>query len=107
MRNPDLLCWTDDEAEMKLFAVLVTVCALASPALAQNCRGTPDIDGRLACQDNYAPAEKSTLPRSSPMSAPAPAKTSAGKPDPNAYIDEISAEDARMQAQLKNICRGC
>jgi hypothetical protein len=100
-----------DEVEMKLFAMLVAGCALSSPALAQNCRGTPDIDGRLACHDNYAPAEKSTLPRSSPVSAPArvPArvKTSAGKPDPNAYIDQISAEDARMQAQLKNICRGC
>ena len=82
---------------MRLFAVLVAVCAWSSPALAQNCRGTPDIDGRLACHDNYAPAEKSTLPRSAPL--PAPAKTSAGKPDPNAYIDEISAEDARMQAQ--------
>jgi hypothetical protein len=96
-----------DEVEMKLFAVLVAGCALSSPALAQNCRGTPDIDGRLACHDNYAPAEKSTLPRSAPIPAPAPAKTLAGKPDPNAYIDEISAEDARMQAQLKNICRGC
>ncbi|WP_213737350.1 hypothetical protein [Bradyrhizobium sp. dw_411] len=89
---------------MKIFAVLVAVCALSSPALAQNCRGTPDVDGRLACHDNYAPAEKSTLPK---PSSPAPARASAGKPDPNAYIDEISAEDARMQAQLKNICRGC
>jgi hypothetical protein len=92
---------------MKLSAVLVAISVLSSPALAQNCRGTPDIDGRLACHDNYAPAEKSTLPRSAPLPAPAPAKTSAGKRDPNAYIDEISAEDARMQAQLKNICRGC
>ncbi|MEI9923060.1 MAG: hypothetical protein WDN50_05550 [Bradyrhizobium sp.] len=92
---------------MRLFAVLVAVCALSSPALAQNCRGTPDIDGRLACHDNYAPAEKSTLPRSAPIPARAPAKTPTGKADPNAYIDEISAEDARMQAQLKNICRGC
>ena len=96
-----------DEVEMKRFAVLVAVCALSSSALAQNCRGTPDIDGRLACHDNYAPAEKSTLPRSPSTPASASAKTSAGKPDPNAYIDEISAEDARMQAQLKNICRGC
>ena len=92
---------------MRFFAVLVAVCASSSPTLAQNCRATPDIDGRLACHDNYAPAEKSTLPRSSSPPASAPAKTSAGKPDPNAYIDEISAEDARMQAQLKNICRGC
>jgi hypothetical protein len=89
---------------MRFFAVLVAVCALSSPALAQNCRGTPDIDGRLACRDNYAPVEKSTLPK---PSAPAPARASTGKSDPNAYIDEISAEDARMQAQLKNICRGC
>jgi hypothetical protein len=88
--------------------MLVAVCVVSSPALAQNCRGAPDVDGRLACQDNYAPAEKSTLPRSAPIRpAPAPERTSAGKPDPNAYIDEISAEDARMQAQLKNICRGC
>jgi hypothetical protein len=89
---------------MRVIAVLVAVCALSSPALAQNCRGTPDIDGRLSCHDNYAPAEKSTMPK---PSAPVPAKTSAAKPDPKAYIDEISAEDARMQAQLKNICRGC
>jgi hypothetical protein len=91
---------------MRLFAVLVAVCALSSPALAQNCRETPDIDGRLACHDNYAPAEKSTMTKPA-APAPTPAKTSAGKPDPKAYIDEISAEDARMQAQLKNICRGC
>jgi hypothetical protein len=89
---------------MRLFAVLVAVCAWSAPALAQNCGGAPDIDGRLSCRDNYAPAERSTMPK---PSAPAPAKTSAAKPDPKAYIDEISAEDARMQAQLKNICRGC
>ena len=89
---------------MRLFAVLFAVCALSSPALAQNCRGAPDVDGRLACRDNYAPAEKSTMPK---PSAPAPARASAAKTDPGAYIDEISAEDARMQAQLKNICRGC
>jgi len=88
---------------MRLLAVLVAVCALSSPAIAQvNCAGAPDVDGRLACRDNYAPAEKSTLPKPA-----APARASAAKTDPGTYIDEISAEDARMQAQLKNICRGC
>jgi hypothetical protein len=90
---------------MRLFAVLLAACALSSPAIAQvNCRGTPDVDGRLACHDNYAPAEKSTMPK---PSAPVPARASAAKTAPGSYIDEISAEDARMQAQLKNICRGC
>jgi hypothetical protein len=91
---------------MRLFAVLVAVCTLSCPAIAQvNCGGAPDVDGRLACRDNYAPAEKSTIPK--PTAAPAPARTSAAKTAPGTYIDEISAEDARMQAQLKNICRGC
>jgi hypothetical protein len=94
---------------MRLFAVLVAVCALSSSAVAQpNCRGKPDVDGRLACRDNYAPAEKST--EKSTMTKPAasaPARASAAKTNPGTYIDEISAEDARMQAQLKNICRGC
>jgi hypothetical protein len=87
---------------MKLLAV--AVCALSSPALAQNCSGTPDVDGLLACRDNYAPPEKSTITK---PSAPVPARASAAKTDPGTYIDQISAEDARMQAQLKNICRGC
>ena len=90
---------------MRLFAVLVAVYALSSPAIAQpNCRETPDVDGRLACHDNYAPAEKSTMTK---PAAAVPARASAAKSDPKTYIDEISAEDARMQAQLKNICRGC
>jgi hypothetical protein len=89
---------------MRLLAVLVAVCALSSPALAQNCKGTPDVDGRLACSDNNAPDEKSTITK---PSAPVPARASAAKTDPGTYIDQISAEDARMQAQLKNICRGC
>ena len=89
---------------MGCLAVPVAVCALSASALAQNCRETPDLDGLLACHDNHAPAEKST--RTKP-SAPVPARASAAKTDPGTYIDQISAEDARMQAQLKNICRGC
>jgi hypothetical protein len=29
------------------------------------------------------------------------------KPGAEKYVDTIGAEDARMSAQLKNICRGC
>ena len=29
------------------------------------------------------------------------------KPGTEKYVDTIGAEDARMTAQLKNICRGC
>ena len=89
---------------MRLFAMLAAVCALSSPAAAQtpNCSATPDVDGRLACSDS--PADK---PAAAKRAAPTPARDPVAKAEPGTYIDEISAEDARMKAQLKNICRGC
>jgi len=41
-----------------------------------------------------------------PARVPA-ANVPAAKADPEKYVDMIGAEDARMNAQLKNICRGC
>jgi hypothetical protein len=90
---------------MRLFAVLVAVCALSAPAIAQtpDCKAIPDLDGRLVCHDKVPSANKPTVAKSAaPMSA-----TAAAKADPGKYVDTISAEDARMNAQLKNICRGC
>jgi hypothetical protein len=91
---------------MRLFAVLVAVCALSPPAIAQtpDCKAIPDAGARLACYDKAASANKPTAGKpASPMSATGPA----AKADPGKYVDAISAEDARMNAQLKNICRGC
>jgi hypothetical protein len=45
--------------------------------------------------------------RAAPVPASPAAKADAGKPDSEKYVDSIGAEDARMNAQLKNICRGC
>ena len=89
---------------MRLFAVLAAVCALSSSAAAQtpNCNASPDVDGRLACSD--APVDK---PAAAKRAAPTLPRDPVAKADTGTYIDEISAEDARMKAQLKNICRGC
>ena len=99
---------------MRLLAMLVAVCALSSPAIAQtpNCTATPDVDGRLVCPDQAAPAGKPMALRpAAPVSAKASKasteKAPAAKADSGNYVDMISAEDARMNAQLKNICRGC
>ena len=91
---------------MRLFAGLVAVCALSLPAIAQtpNCNANPDADGKLACSDKAAPAHK---PRAAKPAVPVSATTPAAKADTGKYVDTISAEDARMNAQLKNICRGC
>jgi hypothetical protein len=42
-----------------------------------------------------------------PAALPAAKKDAAAKVDTAKYVDTISAEDALMNAKLKNICRGC
>jgi hypothetical protein len=85
---------------MRAVALLTAICALSQPAIAQtpDCKSISAPSDRLACYDKAAPRAKSTL---------RPAASSAAKPDPSRYVDAIGAEDARMDAQLKNICRGC
>jgi predicted outer membrane protein len=97
---------------MRIFAVLVAVGALSHPAIAQtpDCKAIPDVDGRLSCYDNAASATKPAAAKPvAPASARIPAAKAAPekKANPEKYVDTIGAEDARMNAQLKNICRGC
>jgi type VI secretion system VasI family protein len=85
---------------MKVVALLIAMCALSQAAAAQTpqCKSITGPNERLACYDRAATPAKS-------VERPAASRT------PNAeqpkYVDTISAEDARMNAQLKNICRGC
>jgi hypothetical protein len=86
---------------MRRFALLVAICALSQTAAAQtpSCKSIADAGARLACYDKAA---------ASPASFARPAPQAAGaKADGPKYVDSISAEDALMNAKLKNICRGC
>jgi hypothetical protein len=89
---------------MRLFAVLVAVCALSQAAVAQTpeCQSISDAGARLACYDKGAPPVASAAVAKPPLRAASSSKT-----DPAKYVDSISAEDALMNARLKNICRGC
>jgi hypothetical protein len=90
----------DKGVEMRLFAVLVAICALTQTAMAQTleCKSISEPGARLACFDKGATTVASKLAlRVAPDSKAAPAK----------YVDAISAEDTLMNARLKNICRGC
>jgi hypothetical protein len=86
---------------MRRFALLVAICALSQTAFAQTpeCKSITDSAARLACYDKAAP------PRVS--SAKPAARAPATKVDGAKFVDSISAEDALMNAKLKNICRGC
>lgn len=86
---------------MKRVALLVVMCALSQTALAQtpDCKSIAAAAARLACYDKVAaPA---------PASATRPAPRPAASTSDTKYVDSISAEDALMNARLKNICRGC
>ena len=89
---------------MKFFAALVAICALSQPALAQTpeCKANSDPGARLACYDKAAPPAASSAAAASALRAAPVSTTGAPK-----YVDTISAEDALMNARLKNICRGC
>jgi hypothetical protein len=82
---------------MKVIALLIAICALSQPAMAQTpeCKSIAASNDRLACYDKAGPPAKPTL------------RPTAAKPGSSGYVDTISAEDALMNARLKNICRGC
>lgn len=86
---------------MKIIALVISLCALSQAATAQTpeCKSIAKPSERLTCYDKVSRAEKSA-PRSAAASAPS-------KDEPSKYVDVISAEDARMNARLKSICRGC
>jgi hypothetical protein len=95
--------WPKKEFLMRFFAVLVAICALSQAAIAQtpDCKSIADSAQRLSCYD------KATPPAASPATAKSGRGAPASKVDSAKYVDSISAEDALMNARLKNICRGC
>lgn len=80
----------------KIVAVLVLGAASVQGALAagSDCRAIQSAGERLACYDAAAPKKEK----------PKPLETDASRA---AYQDPLIAEDARIAAKLKNICRGC
>lgn len=95
---------------MKLVAIVAAICALSQTALAQtgDCKLIADAAARLVCYDKTAPrAAAADKPATLRPVAAVPARIPASKADDGKYVDTISAEDALMNARLKNICRGC
>ena len=86
---------------MRFFVTLVAITALSQGAIAQTpeCKSISEAAARLACYDKGAPSAAS--------SAAAKPQAPVTKVDTAKYVDTISAEDALMNARLKNICRGC
>lgn len=92
---------------MKVILALIATLALTPVALAQQeCRSIQDSTARLACYDKAAPLAAVTPGATQQMARPQVAAPKS-KVDTGAYVDSISAEDARMNSRLRTICRGC
>ena len=89
---------------MKRFAVLVAICALCQTAIAQtpDCKSVSNPDARLACYDEAAAPATASATAKPRLRAVPPSKVDGTK-----YVDSISTEEARVNARLKNTCRGC
>jgi hypothetical protein len=84
------------DQKMRVIALFL-FCAFSEAAIAQTseCQSIPKAAARLACYDKVLP------PIAQGKSAP---KTAA---DQGKLVDPLSAENARTDAAMKNICRGC
>jgi hypothetical protein len=85
------------KSKMKRILAVLALCASAQGALAAgpDCRAIERSGERLACYDAASAPKKDK---------PASVETDASRA---AYQDPLIAEDARIAAKLKNICRGC
>ena len=95
---------------MRIIALLALLCTFCGAALAQapDCKSIPKSSDRLACYDKAAPPKAVGKPAASRASA-APDKpaASATPADQGQVVDMLAAENSKLDARLKTICRGC
>ena len=85
---------------MKRVALLIAFLGSSGPAVAQSseCQSVAKASDRLACYDRAMP------PPGSRGKAATVTPASSAK---NAGGDPLAAENARLDAKIRNICRGC
>ena len=85
---------------MKSIMLVAAFCAFCAPAIAQTneCQSIPKATDRLACYDKATPPAGRVKPA-------AASKTPSSQP--GQATDLLAAENARLDAKINNICRGC
>jgi len=90
---------------MKSIMLLAAFCAFCAPAIAQTneCQSIPKATDRLACYDKAAPPKAVGKRAAAPDKQAAPASQA----DQGQVVDMLAAENSKLDARLKTICRGC
>jgi hypothetical protein len=84
---------------MRHTALLIVLCTMSaiSGAQAADCRSIANSTERLACYD-----------KATPPTAQQPAAPKAASADQQAPLgDVLAAENSKLDAKIKGICRGC
>ena len=91
-----------------LLPALIVVGCQAAVAQTSQCSTVPKASDRLACYDKVTPPTAGKKPAASRASAP-PDRAAAVSDSPNQapLADLLAAENSRLDAKIKNICRGC
>lgn len=83
---------------MRSLLLPILLVSLSSTAMAQtDCSSVPKASDRLACYDKANP----------PPSARKSTKSEKPSQQPENMGDALANENARLDAKIKNICRGC
>ena len=90
---------------VRLIVALFLIFAFHGPLLAQTtqCQSIPKASDRLACYDRATP------PIGASKAPAAKGRTAAtnSPPDQVQAVDMLAAENSKLDAKLKTICRGC
>jgi hypothetical protein len=95
---------------MRIIALLALLCTFCEVALAQvpECQSIPKAGDRLACYDKAAPPKAVGKPSASKTSAALDKQAAPATPaDQGQVVDMLAAENSKLDAKLKTICRGC
>jgi hypothetical protein len=90
---------------MKVIVLLAALCTFSEAAVAQTtqCQSIPKASDRLACYDRAAPP-MAAASKTRPLANPAASET---PPEQGHVVDMLAAENSKLDAKLKTICRGC
>lgn len=93
----------------RLAALLTMLCLLPRIAAAQSpeCRSIPKASDRLACYDKAAPPMAQDKSTAAKAAAGSSAQKQASGDQEAPLADMLAAENSRLDAKIKNICRGC
>jgi hypothetical protein len=85
-----------------LLTALIFVSFQGAVAQTSECSTIPKARDRLACYDRATPPS-SARPVAAKQKATAPGTS----PDQGSIVDALAVENAKLDAKLKRVCRGC